>query len=73
MSSSQGTVPRQHASSGAAQPQLPEPNHAERSRTLLSMESLATLSTVSRKHPGFPFGSLMPYALDEAGRLSRAE
>jgi putative heme iron utilization protein len=32
------------------------------------MESLATLSTVSRKHPGFPFGSLMPYALDAAGR-----
>ena len=68
MSSSQGTVPRQHASSGPAQPQLPEPSHAERSRTLLSMESLATLSTMSRKHPGFPFGSLMPYALDEAGR-----
>ena len=68
MSSSQDTVPRQHASSGAAQPQLPEPSHAERSRTLLSMESLATLSTMSRKHPGFPFGSLMPYALDAAGR-----
>ncbi len=68
MSSSQGTVPRQHASGGAAQPQLPEPSHAERSRTLMSMESLATLSTVSRKHPGFPFGSLMPYALDAAGR-----
>ena len=68
MSSSQGTVPRQHASSGPAQPQLPEPSHAERSRTLVSLESLATLSTVSRKHPGFPFGSLMPYALDETGR-----
>jgi hypothetical protein len=29
---------------------------------------VGTLSTVSRKHPGFPFGSLMPYALDRAGR-----
>ena len=23
---------------------------------------------MSRKHPGWPFGSVMPYALDEAGR-----
>jgi putative heme iron utilization protein len=37
-------------------------------RTLISMESLATLSTLSRKHAGFPFGSLMPFALDAAGR-----
>jgi heme iron utilization protein len=29
---------------------------------------VATLSTVSRKHPGFPFGSLMPFALDAQGR-----
>jgi putative heme iron utilization protein len=26
------------------------------------------LSTLSRKQPGFPFGSVMPYALDESGR-----
>jgi hypothetical protein len=30
--------------------------------------SAATLSTLSRKQPGFPFGSLMPYALDSVGR-----
>src|SRR5271165_892712 len=59
---------RQHASSGPALPQLPEPSHAERVRTLVSLASVATLSTVSRKHPGFPFGSLMPFALDPAGR-----
>ena len=46
---------------------IPEPTHAERSRTLLHQQSVATLSTVSRKQPGFPFGSLMPYALDAAG------
>src|SRR5271163_2332447 len=50
------------------QPPVPEPTHAERSRTLMHLSSVATLSTVSRKQAGFPFGSLMPYALDAAGR-----
>ena len=59
---------RQHASTGPAVPQLPEPTRAERVRTLLSLVPVATLSTLSRKHPGFPFGSLMPFALDSAGR-----
>jgi putative heme iron utilization protein len=59
---------RQHAFTGPASPQLPEPTHAERVRTLLSLVPVGTLSTLSRKHPGFPFGSLMPFALDAAGR-----
>jgi putative heme iron utilization protein len=67
MSSNQ-TPPRQHAYSGPTVPQLPEPSHAERTRTLLSLATVGTLSSVSRKHSGFPFGSLMPYALDPAGR-----
>jgi hypothetical protein len=58
----------QHAYTGPALPIIPEPTHAERTRTLLHLNALATLSTLSRKQPGFPFGSLMPYALDEAGR-----
>jgi putative heme iron utilization protein len=29
---------------------------------------MGSLSTLSRKQPGFPFGSLMPYALDAQGR-----
>jgi hypothetical protein len=58
----------QHAYTGPALPIIPEPTHAERTRTLLHLNSLATLSTLSRKQPGFPFGSLMPYALDPAGR-----
>src|SRR6201999_145487 len=62
------TTPRQHASTGSALPQPPEPSHAERIRTLLSLGSVGTLSTMSRKQPGFPFGSLMPFALDLAGR-----
>lgn len=68
MSPIEANAPRQHAYTGPALPQLPEPSHAERVRTLLSLASVATLSTLSRKHPGFPFGSLMPYALDPEGR-----
>jgi putative heme iron utilization protein len=30
---------------------------------------IGSLSTISRKQPGFPFGSVMPYALDASGRL----
>jgi heme oxygenase (biliverdin-IX-beta and delta-forming) len=29
---------------------------------------IGSLSTLSRKQPGFPFGSVMPYASDERGR-----
>ncbi len=60
--------PRQHARTGPETPQLPEPTYAERVRTLISLASVGTLATMSRKHPGFPFGSLMPFALDGAGR-----
>ena len=52
----------------SAQPQVPEPSHAERARTLLHVSRIGNLSTLSRKRPGFPFGSLMPFALDRDGR-----
>ena len=68
MSSQESNAPRQHAYSGPPPPQLPEPTYAERTRTLLSLATVGTLSSVSRKQPGFPFGSLMPYALDRAGQ-----
>jgi putative heme iron utilization protein len=29
---------------------------------------MGSLSTLSRKQPGFPFGSMMPYGLDDRGR-----
>jgi putative heme iron utilization protein len=59
-----------HAGTGATgtQPPIPEPSFAERARTLLHLGGVGSLSTLSRKRPGFPFGSLMPYALDGAGR-----
>jgi heme iron utilization protein len=59
-----------HAGPGTTgnQPPIPEPSFAERARTLLHLGRVGSLSTLSRKRPGFPFGSLMPYALDGAGR-----
>src|SRR5512142_2026067 len=50
------------------EPPVPEPSFAERSRTLMYLGRIGSLSTQSRKQPGFPFGSVMPYALDENGR-----
>jgi putative heme iron utilization protein len=49
-------------------PAPPEPTFAERARTLLECARTGMLSTLSRRHPGYPFGSVMPYALDESGR-----
>ena len=61
---------RKHAGTGAtsAQPAVAEPSFAERARTLVSMGRVGSLSTLSRKQPGFPFGSVMPYGLDTNGR-----
>jgi putative heme iron utilization protein len=49
-------------------PAVPEPTFAERARTLAYLGRTGTLATVSRRHPGHPFASVMPYALDAAGR-----
>ena len=58
-----------HASgSTSGQSAVPEPSFAERARTLMHSVRIGSLSTLSRKQPGFPFGSLMPYALDDQGR-----
>jgi putative heme iron utilization protein len=61
---------RKHAGPGvvSTQPPVPEPSFAERARTLVHMGRVGSLSTLSRKKPGFPFGSLMPYGLDGKGR-----
>ena len=61
---------RKHAFTGVAggQPSVPEPSFAERARTLMHMQRIGSLSTLSRKQPGFPFGSVMPYGLDQHGR-----
>lgn len=61
---------RKHAGPGPTsdQPLVPEPTFAERARTLVYLGRIGSLSTLSRKQPGFPFGSVMPYGLDHHGR-----
>jgi hypothetical protein len=59
---------RKHAGPPSDRPVLPEPSFAERSRTLLHLGRIGSLSTHSLKQPGFPFGSVMPYGLDSRGR-----
>ncbi|HEV7919585.1 MAG TPA: DUF2470 domain-containing protein [Thermoanaerobaculia bacterium] len=60
----------QHATSSNPPPPGLEPTHAERVRTLLSEERVGTLATQSARHAGFPFASVMPYALlDDASPL----
>jgi heme oxygenase (biliverdin-IX-beta and delta-forming) len=61
---------RKHAGPGPANdlPPVPEPTFAERARTLIYLSRIGSLSTLSQKQPGFPFGSVMPYGLDDQGR-----
>jgi putative heme iron utilization protein len=49
-------------------PVIPEPTYAERARTLAHLGRTGSLATLSRRHPGHPFASVMPYALDGIGR-----
>jgi putative heme iron utilization protein len=59
-----------HAVSGAASNQtaIAEPTFAERARTLVYLGRIGSLSTLSRKQQGYPFGSVMPYGLDERAK-----
>jgi putative heme iron utilization protein len=58
-----------HASGAtSSQSAVPELSFAEQARTLMHLGRIGSLSTLSRKQSGFPFGSLMPYALDAQGR-----
>ncbi|MGA7376775.1 MAG: pyridoxamine 5'-phosphate oxidase, partial [Candidatus Sulfotelmatobacter sp.] len=61
---------RNHGGTATAgsQPSPPEPSFSERARTLVYLARIGSLSTLSRKQPGFPFGSVMPYGLDALGR-----
>ncbi len=61
---------RKHAytSVAAGQPSVPEPSFAERARTLVYMGRIGSLSSLSQRQLGFPFGSVMPYSVDEHGR-----
>lgn len=49
-------------------PVVAEPTFAERARTLVHVAQSGSLATLSRKHPGHPFASVMPFAVDAQGR-----
>ena len=51
-----------------AGPPPPEPSHAERARTLVAGQSRGALSTLAVAPAGTPFGSVVTYGLDPAGR-----
>ena len=68
LESIQSGMMTQHAGPASSTPDVPEPTLAERARTLASLGRIGSLSTHSVKFPGFPFGSMMPYAVDDAGR-----
>jgi putative heme iron utilization protein len=62
-------TPGRHAGPSAPQRDaVAEPSLAERARTLMHLGRIGSLSTHSRKQPGYPFGSVMPYSADHAGR-----
>ncbi len=49
-------------------PPSPEPTHAERARTLMSSTTSGSLATMAADEAGYPFGSVVTYALDAIGR-----
>lgn len=48
--------------------QTARPSLAEQARTLMHVGRVGMLSTLSERHPDWPFGSVMPYGLDDRGR-----
>ena len=57
-----------HVGGETTQTNILELSLAERARMLVYLGTTGSLSTVSAKHPGWPFGSVMPYGLDRRGR-----
>lgn len=49
-------------------PPAPEPTHAERARTLMASTTTGSMATMAAGEDGYPFGSIVTYALDGVGR-----
>ena len=60
-------TPDNRQGGGATQREILELSYAERVRTLMYLQPIGSLSTLSKKHEGWPFGSVMPYGLDQMG------
>ena len=58
---------REHGSGPSPLASAPEPTLAERAKTLVTLGGFCSLSTMSEKFPGYPFGSVMPFGLDHRG------
>ena len=61
------TKPSSHADGAPPPSDIPEPTLAEKAKTLTVQGGQSTLSTMSQKHEGYPFGSVMPYGLTADG------
>ena len=62
-----GVTPDDRQESSSTQREMLELSYAERVRTLMYLQPIGSLSTLSKKHAGWPFGSVMPYGLDQMG------
>ena len=58
-------TPDNRQEGGATQREMLELSYAERVRTLMHLQPIGSLSTLSKKHGGWPFGSVMPYGIDQ--------
>ncbi|MDQ6909337.1 MAG: DUF2470 domain-containing protein [Actinomycetota bacterium] len=65
-----GWDPGQEAAPRHNVPAPPEPSHAERARTLVASQARGALSTIALEPAGTPFGSVVTFGLDAAGRPS---
>jgi heme iron utilization protein len=63
-----GVVGGEEAPGDTASGAAPEPSHAERARTLVTGSNRGVLSTLALDPAGYPFGSIVTYGLDDAGR-----
>jgi putative heme iron utilization protein len=63
-------APGEGSAAAGTRPPAPEPSHAERARTIVAGQGRAALSTLSLDPPGMPFGSVITYGVDPAGRPS---
>jgi putative heme iron utilization protein len=65
-----GWEPSSDDTGRSAAPPAPEPNHAERARTLIASQTRGALSTIALEPAGTPFGSVVTFGLDASGRPS---
>ena len=47
---------------------MADTEHEKEVKQFLSLQRMGVLSTLSKKHDNYPFGSVVPYDIDEQGR-----